>query len=284
MRITSAGNVGIGTTTIFNKLHIDSVSGDGIYLSSFQTTTGAINTGSSLYFGFHDGVNARDSASIRALKENGTSGNHASYLSFATRETGVSVTERMRITSGGAVLVGTQSSGNTISGRGLITANGSSTTMYELQVGGAEKGYVYHSGADIYLNNSVTGRLYCIANSNGVYLSSGATSWTANSDERLKNINGNIENAVGKLMSLRAVNFSWKNDENQKENLGLIAQDVQKVFPQVIDINKLPSKPNQEQEDETDYLGVRYQDLIPVLIKAIQELKTEIDSLKNQIK
>jgi hypothetical protein len=81
-------------------------------------------------------------------------------------------------------------------------------------------------------------------------------------------------------MTLRTVNYSWKNDQNQKQNLGLIAQDVEKVFPQVIDINKLPSKPNQEQEDNTEYLGVRYQELIPVLVKAIQEQQTQIESIK----
>jgi septal ring factor EnvC (AmiA/AmiB activator) len=119
---------------------------------------------------------------------------------------------------------------------------------------------------------------------NGVYLSQSATSWTSNSDERLKNINGTIENAVDKLMTLRAVNYSWKNDENQKENLGLIAQDVEKVFPEVIDSNTLTNLDENEDADKTEYLGVRYQELVPVLIKAIQELKTEIDSLKNQIK
>jgi hypothetical protein len=106
---TSNGNIGIGTSSPFNRLHVNSTSGDVIYLSSFQTTSGAINTGPFLSFGFHDGINPRDAASIRALKENATSGNHSSYLSFSTRETGVAVTERMRITSGGSMLVGTTS-------------------------------------------------------------------------------------------------------------------------------------------------------------------------------
>jgi hypothetical protein len=106
---------------------------------------------------------------------------------------------------------------------------------------------------------------------NGVYLSQSATSWTANSDERLKEINGTIDNAVDKLKTLRAVNFSWKNDENKKENLGLIAQDVEKVFPQVMDKSK------------DGYLGVRYTEIVPVLVKAIQELKAQIEELSNKI-
>ena len=89
-------------------------------------------------------------------------------------------------------------------------------------------------------------------------------------------------------MTLRTVKHSWKSDNTNKEHLGLIAQDVEKVFPQVIDIGKLPNSPSNPSEDETEYLGVRYTELIPVLIAAIkeqqiqiQELKAEIDELKN---
>ena len=76
--------------------------------------------------------------------------------------------------------------------------------------------------------------------------------------------------------------LQWKSDKNNKENLGLIAQDVEKVFPQVIDKNKLSNTPSNPNNDETEYLGVRYTELIPVLVKAIQELKAEIDELKNK--
>jgi hypothetical protein len=110
-----------------------------------------------------------------------------------------------------------------------------------------------------------------VGGSGGVYLSSGATSWTGNSDERLKTINSNIENAVEKINTLRSVNFSWKSDPLNKENLGLIAQDIQAVFPQIVDT------------DKDGLMGVRYTELIPVLVKAIQELKSENDNLKSRL-
>jgi len=98
-----SGSVGIGIVTPSQKLHVDSTTGDGIYISSFQTTTGAINTGSSLYFAFNDGAGARDSGNIKVLKENGTSGNYASYMAFSTRANGGSITEQMRISSAGVI-------------------------------------------------------------------------------------------------------------------------------------------------------------------------------------
>ena len=130
------------------------------------------------------------------------------------------------------------------------------------------------SNAYLYLGSnegSSWERVYAISTSGGVYLTNGATSWTANSDERLKNITGTIENAIDKLFTLRTVRYNWKEDTLNREYLGLIAQDVQQVLPEVVDIDT---------NDEIGTLGVRYTELIPVLVKAIQELKVENDTLK----
>ena len=127
------------------------------------------------------------------------------------------------------------------------------------------------AAGDFVMYNSVSGfNLFVVNYSGGVYLTSGATSWTANSDIRLKNINSHIENAVEKLSTLQTINFSYKDDKFKKQNLGLIAQEVEKIFPELIDKNN------------DGMLGVRYTELVPVLIKAIQELKLEIETLKNK--
>jgi hypothetical protein len=123
----------------------------------------------------------------------------------------------------------------------------------------------------MYLNNSKNNATtYVISYTNGVYLATNGTSWTSNSDIRLKNIISPIDSAVDKLSTLNPVVFSWKSDETNKENIGLIAQDVEVVLPQVIDTNK------------DGFLGVRYVELVPVLVKAIQELKAEIETLKQK--
>jgi hypothetical protein len=263
LAITSGGNVGIGTSSPSAALNV--------------VTTAAVTA-----------IFTRDLATDATLRILGdsdgsiidTQGIH--NLRFFTNDN-----ERMRIidslTGTASVLIGSTSSNWNTTNRGTLEISGSGTSLLGLKVGTSPKAYFYTTGTDTYINNEVNGgNLFCTAFSGGVYLSSGATSWTANSDERLKNINSEIENALEKIMTLRAVNFSWKSDETKKENLGLIAQDVQKVFPQVIDKNKLANKPNEIQTDQTEYLGVKYQDLVPVLIAAIQELKAEIDELKNK--
>jgi hypothetical protein len=105
--------------------------------------------------------------------------------------------------------------------------------------------------------------------SGGVYLSSGATSWASLSDINLKNITSVINNAVDKLNTLQAVHFEWKDDNDKKDNIGLIAQEIEKVFPQIVDTDKDGIK------------GVKYTELIPVLVKAIQEINDKL--VKNNI-
>ena len=196
--------------------------------------------------------------------------------------------ERVRITGGGNVAIGNTTAAKPLSvwtagGIGVYSNNSYSPSISLDFNSGTNIGHLLADQNAYYIRTLTSYPIYIQANAaNGVYLSVGATSFTGNSDERLKNINSNIENALDKILTLRAVNFSWKSDETNKENLGLIAQDVEQVFPQVIDKIKLPSKVDEEQTDETEYLGVRYTELIPVLVKAIQELQAQINELKNK--
>jgi len=111
----------------------------------------------------------------------------------------------------------------------------------------------------------------------GPYVANGGTSWTTPSDERLKNITSEIEDGLNKVCSLRAVNFSWKQDNSNINHVGLIAQDVNQILPEAVNTGyKLDN-------DETEYLGIQYTDVIPLLVAAIKELKTENDTLKSQL-
>jgi hypothetical protein len=272
----TGSNVGIGTSSPNGKLHIE---GSG---NVFTRTKSTSSDGVSAFIATNDlnqaceiGIwgSARTGFGTIQPPDGYIYGATDLAISSATNikfGTGASNTERMRITSGGFVLIGT-----------------TTTNSWPLEIeagGGGEQIYLKRSGANaqIFMGGSTGAgtNLFIRANgSNGVYMSANATSWTNNSDERLKNINSNIENAVEKLLTLRTVNFSWKADETNKENLGLIAQDVEVVFPQVIDKSKI----NENKGDEIEYLGVRYTEMIPVLVKAIQELKAENDALKTRI-
>ena len=121
--------------------------------------------------------------------------------------------------------------------------------------------------------------LYCFAGNqgtNGVYLLNGSsTSWTSTSDERLKTDLKPIENAAQKVSTLRAVTGRFKTDDENVSRAFLIAQDVLAVLPEAVSVATSPSADNNE-----EFLGVQYTEVIPLLVAAIKELKAEIDQLK----
>jgi hypothetical protein len=306
MRITSTGLVGIGTSSPAAKLDINGGdlyvrTGGTIYGNTFSSYSGNMTialggSGNNLIVsGGNVGIGTTSPTVISnyiAQTINGTSGSFTEYQqggSYAFRigsdsSTGgfISQTdnnpiriftnsaERMRITGSGLVGIGTSSPAANLQITGtadtvidLTSSAGAYSTRLNLNAAG--------SGAGLVFSNLT---LFCISNTNGVYLSPNATSWTANSDSRIKNIINPINNAVEKLLTLNPIVFSWKTDETNKENLGLIAQEVEEVFPQIVDT----------QNDEIKTKGVRYTELIPVLIKAIQEQQQQIDELKAKIK
>ena len=105
----------------------------------------------------------------------------------------------------------------------------------------------------------------------GQYMSWGATSWTANSDERLKDIIEPITNAVQKLKSWRTVIGKYKTDEEGKRRVFFIAQDIQATTPEAVDAT------------DPDRLGVQYTDTIPVVAAAVNEHTETIDAMQKTI-
>ena len=97
------------------------------------------------------------------------------------------------------------------------------------------------------------------------------------SDDRLKTRLGSIENALDKVMSLTGF-YHEANETAQAlgytpvREVGVSAQDVQKVMPEIV--APAPIDPQ--------YMTVRYERMVPLLIEAIKELKTEVDLLKSK--
>jgi hypothetical protein len=104
----------------------------------------------------------------------------------------------------------------------------------------------------------------------GVYIGNAATAWSAASDIRLKENIQTITNALQKIESIRGVSFDFK--RNHKHQLGLIAQEVNKNIPEVVDVNPADG-----------YLGIRYTELIPVLVEGVKEQQRQIEELKREI-
>ncbi len=114
-----------------------------------------------------------------------------------------------------------------------------------------------------------------------------ATDGTINtSDRREKKDIQNLDYGLGEILNLKPVRFRWKAKSEQGEKLGLIAQDVLEVIPEVVKTHEFVTTGEGEhttlEKKELDRLGVYYTDLIPVLIKAIQEQQEIIQSYKSE--
>lgn len=103
-----------------------------------------------------------------------------------------------------------------------------------------------------------------------------ANAFYYSSDINLKKDINVIPNALDKILQLKGVEFSWKKDN--RRNIGLIAQDVEKVFPELV-----------HTDQTTNLKSLEYGNLVAPLIEAVKEqqkqieaLKTEIENLKNQ--
>ena len=107
---------------------------------------------------------------------------------------------------------------------------------------------------------------------------SAGTSWTSNSDSRLKNVIGTYTNALSDISQIQPVKFTWKSDTENTPQVGVLAQSVENVVPEAISKSTLPNS-----EDTTEYLGVRYTELIPLMIASIQELNTLVTTQAAEI-
>lgn len=110
-----------------------------------------------------------------------------------------------------------------------------------------------------------------------------ATNGTINtSDLRDKERITDLDYGLAEVLQLRPVRFYWKNEPENEAKLGLIAQEILPVINEVVKTHDWVDADETEAAEkvqvEMERMGVYYSDLIPVLIKAIQEQQALIDA------
>jgi hypothetical protein len=102
------------------------------------------------------------------------------------------------------------------------------------------------------------------------WLSSTVNSWATSSDVRLKNVLGPIEGMCQKLKTVQPIFFEFKSDQAKTRKVGLLAQEVQAICPEIVTT------------DPEGWLGMAYQDAVPLLVSAIKELTLRIEALEGK--
>lgn len=132
------------------------------------------------------------------------------------------------------------------------------------------------TGGDIVLNpgTALTGSDgLVIVNGSGTY----SGSWTQASDERFKKNIKPVDNAIETLKKINGVQYEWDIEKYPKKHfaegkhIGLIAQEVEKVFPELV------------RTDSDGYKSIAYQNMVAVLLEAVKEQQNNIEYLNRKV-
>jgi len=108
----------------------------------------------------------------------------------------------------------------------------------------------------------------------------------SHSDRTLKNNVEPIQTPLSKIIKLQGVSFKWREDtapslakQFSGTNIGLIAQDVEEIVPEVV----VNTKMTNDKDEIKDVKGVKYESLVALLIEGIKEQQQQIEQLKQRV-
>jgi hypothetical protein len=286
MRITSAGLVGIGLSSPVVKLDVNGITGwnggttgqtaqivgasstitGGGNFRVLSNTTQAVNVGGALTFGgyYISTTTSVDFGAILGAKENSTSGNTAGYLAFGTRVNAGNMTERMRITSSGDLLVNTTSA----IGAARFVVEQNTTTANPMAVSNPRSTASTDYSILFYRNASIVGSIQTTLSS---------TSYVTSSDYRLKENIAPMTGALYKVAQLKPCTYNWKLDGEASQ--GFIAHELAEVVPECV----TGEKDAVDAEGNPQYQGIDTSFLVATLTAAIQEQQALIESLTARV-
>lgn len=257
-RFDSSGNLGIGTSSPGSKLDI--------------------NRGSAgLIANFTDGVNTNFQIGTSSLVATIGPSAGSTAMAFKTADT-----ERARIDTSGNLLVGTTSGSNRLT----VNTTSQPAAIFCQNSRNVSGDFAFVTSLGSNCNNtssyhiiSATGgsdRFYVLGNGN---VQNTNNSYGALSDAKLKE---NVTDATPKLENLnqvRIVNYNLIGE--QQKQIGVIAQELEQVFPGMVE--ETPDRDEEGNDLGTTTKSVKYSVFVPMLIKALQELKAELDTAKARI-
>ena len=260
----ASGNIGVGTTNPQRRFHV------------FNGSAGAVTPNANAPF----------------VLENSTN-NYINVLGPAVSEKGILFGDPGNAQNGGIVYTGTnntlhfRTNGNvtrmTLSSTGRLDIVGDSVSFGSIEA-------IFDAGANtIGTNSSFIPSTSCFRNLgspsnrwNNVYI---CGSVITSSDARLKTNIRTLSYGLKEILKLRPVSYSMIESPEKEMNLGLIAQEVQKVIPEMVSESTMVTDETSgvQTKIQNERLGLKYDALIPVLVKAMQEQQDQIDKQQQKI-
>ena len=277
--VNVANKLGVGTGSVVDtELHVKNAGSIELRLEADSNNSGQEDCFIRFY------TDGKTQEGLCGMDNNNSStlftGNTENAMVFGTMSNlptlfATNATERMQITNGGQVMIATTSAiANaklTVDG-GDMMVHGANNNMgiSDLLPGytRGDYGVVYSSANNIY---------FAVGSSYLSYIGGGSGQYTI-SDERQKENVSTLTGALDKVKQLRGVSFTWKDstDRGTDTQIGLIAQEVEQVYPELVGDGDLPNTT----DGEAPMKSVNYAHLTSVLIEAIKELEARVKELE----
>jgi hypothetical protein len=254
MRITSGGDVGIGTSSPAQRLDVQATTAKVFVTSTTGTNTAyfaANNTGGAFQIGLDNSAGTEFGAAYAGVLYRSGANPIVFYTNAA---------ERMRITSAGDVCIGVTAafqSGKT--NIGFDSASNVGITMKQTNA----------NNSGTFLNFAQSGTTIGSISGNATNIQ-----YNTSSDYRLKENIVSMTGALDKVALLKPVTYKWKVDGSDGE--GFIAHELQAVVPDCV----TGEKDAVDADGNPKYQGIDVSFLVATLTAAIQELKAEFDAYK----
>ncbi len=282
MLITSGGLVRIGPVTDSdgtlqvrglsqNTYNSDGYNGTGANIRLLPSSTGGTN----ITTGISMGVGGAAEAYIGAVQQSNTLADIVFQIF-----NGSAYAERMRITSGGTLYIGTATNplANATPLLGILAGSFTDAVSIKHTQNGNNTVNIWQTGT-----SSFAALAFYKGDSQGATVGSincttSATTFTTTSDYRLKENIVPVESGLDRLMQLKPSKFNWITTGEEAE--GFIAHELQEIFPDAVAGEKdaIYSSTGNIKPQSVDYGRIT-----PLLVKAIQELKSENDNLKSRL-
>lgn len=146
------------------------------------------------------------------------------------------------------------------------TTNSSAASLNATDSAGASKLYVRNDG-NVGIGTTTPDERLVVFNgtTTGKYTSTG---WTHSSDVRLKHDIKPLQRSLEKILELRGVEYKFNSDSKNSTQIGFIAQEVEPIFPEVV------------QTDKNGFKSMVYANLVAPIIESIKIIFSDVQSLK----